>query len=117
MKAVSRARRIWLLHRPHSPNDGNRVVKIIDAVTSFQNKPLVCDNDLKSAFQGQTVLHTLLEKSFLQLAPQISRNSYVFDTRKIATEGPSCKLLNDKNVISSYIENEVNTHEFPVLHT
>lgn len=81
---------------------GDCAVKI-DAVTSFQNKFRVRGNGLKPAIQDKTALLTLVEKGFLQLALQISRHSYVLDTGKIATEGPSCKLLNDKNVKSAYL--------------
>ncbi len=81
---------------------GDGAVKI-DAVTSFQNKFRVRDNGLKPAIQDKTALLTLVEKGFLELALQISRHSYVLDTGKTATEGPSCKLLNDRNVKSAYL--------------
>ncbi len=81
---------------------GDGAVKI-HAVASFQNKLLVCNNGLKPAIQDKTALLTLVEKGFLELALQISRHSYVLDTGKTATEGPSCKLLNDRNVKSAYL--------------
>ena len=46
---------------------------------------------------------SLWKKGFLQLALQISRYSYVLDTGKIATEGPSCELLNDQKVKYAYL--------------
>jgi len=50
--------------------------------------------------QGITIL--LVEQN-AQVALQISHYSYVLDTGKIATEGPSCDLLNDENVKSAYL--------------
>lgn len=50
--------------------------------------------------QGITIL--LVEQN-AQIALQISHYSYVLDMGKIATEGPSCDLLNDENVKSAYL--------------
>jgi len=50
--------------------------------------------------QGITIL--LVEQN-AQIALQISQYSYVLDMGKIATEGPSCELLNDENVKSAYL--------------
>lgn len=95
---------------------GDGAVKI-HAVASFQNKLLVCNNGLKPAIQDKTALLTLVEKGFLQLALQISRHSYVFDTGKIPAEGPSCEVLTDEKVKNAYLSRQVISNEQTALAT